>query len=125
MAKFLAWLKKQSDFVTSLGILMGGAAAVIIFFGGSIPPWETPAEAATAVENAARLNAATVQAISRLNDNMNSVSKRLDAGDCGILQTKLEQAKAALERNPNDTSAKMLRDLIQAQMRSIPNCAPF
>lgn len=125
MIGFLRWLKKQADFVQSLGILCGAAAGVILVFGGSIPPWETKAEAQTASGDTAKINAATVAALQKFNEKLDGVTHRLDLGDCNSFQRQLESTQIALNKNPSDTSAKMLRDLVESQMRNIPGCRPF
>ncbi len=122
---FVPWLKKQADIASSLGILGGGLVALIMFFGGSFPPWYTPAQAQEAGRQSAQIQADTVAALDRLNTKMDRVEKRINAADCSSLNITLGQAQAALARSATDALARALRDTTQTQMRTIPGCAPF
>ena len=116
------WLKKQADVASSLGILLGGMAAVIVFFGGSIPPWYTPAQAQTDQRAAAVIQQQTVQALGQLTSQIGALSKRVYSGDCQAARNTLDQANVALAKNPSDPLARALREQVMARLRDIPGC---
>lgn len=116
------WIKRQASVASSVGILLGGAAAIIVFFGGSIPPWYTPAQAQTDQRAASAIQQQTVQALGKINDKLDTLSKRVYSGDCQNMRDALNQANAALAKNPNDLLAKALRDVTASRMSDIPNC---
>lgn len=122
MADTIAWIKRQADVATSLGILGGGMAAIIVFFGGSIPPWYTPAKAEEAQRQASQIQADTVTALGRINKNLDAVTQRVDRGDCNSQRIQLEQADAGLRAKPSDAMARSLHDSAQSHMHDISGC---
>lgn len=125
MNPLLIFVRRQAEIASSFGVLLGGAAAVIIFFGGSIPPWYTPEEARADQATVAKIQQSTVQTLSKLNDQMNSVQRRLDQADCSNLQHQLDQANSVLIKAPDDPLARTLRDNVESQMHVIQNCLPL
>jgi alkyl sulfatase BDS1-like metallo-beta-lactamase superfamily hydrolase len=118
-------LKRQVEVATALGVLCGGGAAIIVFFGGSIPPWYTPSQARADQVNSAQIQQQTVQALGRINSQISRMQRQLDQGNCGTLQQQLDQAKTALLNQPNNATARTLYNNVQGQMRAIPGCEPF
>lgn len=118
------WLKRQADICVSLGALCGVCSAVILGFGGSIPPWYTPAQAQEYQRQSAQIQSDTVTALGKINDNLAKLAKRVDQGDCDKLRMAVDQANTALARNPNDPLAHALRDGTLSRMREIQGCIP-
>lgn len=123
--KFVAWLRRQAEVCTSIGILLGGFAAVIVFFGGSFPPWVTPSQAREAQEKSVQIQNDTATILNKLTDKVDMIGRRVNQQDCSKLNSQMDQAAAVLARNPNDALAKSLRDTTSVQMRAIPGCVPF
>lgn len=121
----MSWLRRQAEIVSSLGVLLGAAAAMLVFFGGSIPPWYTPAQAQQAQQAAAQIQKSTVDTLNKLNDKIDRIQKRQDQGDCANLNATLSQATAALSKNSADPLARALYGATAAQMRSVPDCQPY
>lgn len=123
--KFVVWLKRQAEICTSIGVVGGGAVAVILFFGGSFPPWQTVAQAETAQSKSDKIQADTVSALGKINNKLDTFEQRLDHHDCSDLSKTFGQANAALAKSPNDPIAQALRETAQAQMRAIAGCTPY
>lgn len=121
---FGQWIKRQAEIAAAVGVLLGGMAAVVAFFGGSVPPWYTPAKAAEDQRTNAKIQEQTVQAIGQVTRQLNTMQRRLDIKDCNGLAATLGQAQDALRRKPGDPIAQALRDATELQMRQIQNCAP-
>lgn len=120
----LGWLKRQADILTSLSILAGAISAIILMFGGTIPPWYTTAQAREDQQQSVSIQKATVDTLSKLNDKIDNVAKRLDGEDCSRLSEQLSKANAALLKNPADPVALALRESTTAQARMITGCLP-
>lgn len=118
------WIRRQAELVVSLGAIMGGFSAVILFFGGSFPPWYTPAEAQEAQNKSAVIQQQTVTTLDRINDKLDRLAKRVDQGECDKLRGTLERASIALNDHPTDPLARDLRDGTLSRMREIQGCGP-
>lgn len=116
------WLRRQAEIVGSVGVLLGALSAGIVFFGGNIPPWYTPAQAQDSERKSAEIQGRTVDTLGRINDKLDRLARRVDQGECDKLRSTLDQANAGLSRN--DQLARVLRDNILARMREIQGCGP-
>lgn len=119
---FLKWLRRQAEIVGSVGVILGGLSAGIIFFGGNIPPWQTQAQAQEVERKSAEIQGRTVDTLGRINDKLDRLARRVDQGECDKLRITLDQANAGVSRN--DQLARVLRDNILARMREIQGCGP-
>lgn len=116
------FLKRQSEIVVAITVLLTAAGAIIAAFGGNIPPWYTSAKAAEDKRAAATIQAQTVDALGRLNSKMDRLQRHVDDGDCSDLSAMLEKAQDALRRNPEDQVALALVATAQRQMHQIQGC---
>lgn len=118
------WLKRQAEIVGSIGVILGGLTAAIVGFGGSVPPWYTPAQAQEAEQKSASIQAQTVDTLNRINDKLDHLARRVDQGECDKLRSSLDQASTALAIHPMDLLARALRDSTMSRMREIQGCGP-
>ena len=119
------WLKRHAEMATHVGVLVGGAMALITVFGGAFPPWYTPAQAMEDQRSAAlNTEQQTVQALGRINEKLDTVGRRVDRMECLNLIVTFQQAQSCLSRRPSDQMARALRDSVAGQMRQLPSCTP-
>jgi len=120
MEKFRIWLKRQTDVLVAVGVLCGMVSALGMSFGGHPTPWVGWGQA---MADEAVLSKA-IDTLSKLNDKIDLSTRRLNSLECQGLQTRLIQAKAAMEKIPTDPIASTLYYSTLDQMRRIEGCVP-
>lgn len=109
---FTQFIRRQGEIAVNLIAIATCFGAVILMFGGSLPPWATPSQ----ILNLQNQQTKTAKIL----DDLNSA---IDRKACDDYIARLQRANAALERNPNDMSAMDLQIASEDAIRRILNCS--
>tara|TARA_R110000868_G_scaffold304136_5_gene564651 strand:- start:47 stop:385 length:339 start_codon:yes stop_codon:yes gene_type:complete len=100
-----ALVKSATSTLVSLGVLLGILSAVIVAFGGKIPPWPTRDEVTQIV-----------------NIGVGAVFTRMDADKCADYNSRSLRTQAQLKRDANDVAALQSFTEFNNILDMIPHC---
>ena len=107
-------IKSAASAVVALTVLGGAASAVIVAFGGRIPPYVTPAEAASIVDR--------LDGIARVVEGM---QKKQERDACDDWNRRLANALDRIAARPPPAERELLETIARdaaARIRETPGC---